>query len=285
LSAPLAVAGLLLLAAQAERPPTFAVTVEAVNVDVLVTRGGRVVEGLRGSDFLVTDRGVRQQVEVVESSGTHVDAVLVLDASSSVGGAKLAALKEAAHRFVDALWPTDSVAVLAFSTDLRLVAPTGPPGPGVHAAIERLEGAGATTLVDAAFAALLLTSPQRGRPLVVVFSDGVDHGSWLAPDAVIEAATACDVVVHYVEVEGALSFLSRLADATGGQGWSARRWGALPAAFVEALDEFRSRYRLRYEPSGVARAGFHRLQVRLRSAKGRVRARPGYWVPGERDGR
>jgi hypothetical protein len=101
---------------------------------------------------------------------------------------------------------------------------------------------------------------------------------------VIEAARACDVVVHYVEIGGAPSFLGPLAAATGGRGWSARRWDALRGAFVEALDEFKSRYRLRYEPTGVKREGFHALEVRLRGGKGQVRARPGYWVPGGLDG-
>jgi VWFA-related protein len=278
--------GLLLLAPlQVPRPPTFAVGVENVNVDVLVTRGGRPVEGLSARDFVVTDNGVQQRVEVVERSGAAVDAVLVLDVSSSVEGERLAALRGAAHAFVSALWPTDSVTLLAFATDLHLVARAGAPRPEVHAAIDRLEGSGATTLVDAAYAALLLTDPRRGRPLVVVFSDGVDHGSWLTPEAVLATARACDAVVHYVEIEGALTFLERLADESGGRGWSARRWDKLEGAFVEALDEFKSRYRLRFEPVGVQREGWHTLDVRLAGKKGKVRARPGYLVPGGGGGR
>src|SRR5512143_2789790 len=117
----------LLAAPQARNPPTFAVGVENVNVDVLVTRGGRTVEGLTARDFVVTDNGVAQQAEVVARSSTAVDAVLVLDASSSVRGERLAALRRAAHAFVDALWATDSVTLLAFATDLDLLARAGAP--------------------------------------------------------------------------------------------------------------------------------------------------------------
>jgi len=275
----------LLVPPQAPGPPTFAVGVENVNVDVLVTRGGRTVEGLIAHDFVLTDNGVPQQVEVVAQSGTAVDAVLVLDVSSSVRGERLSALRQATHAFVDALWPTDSVSLLAFATDLRLVARAGAPRAEVHAAIDRLEGAGATTLVDAAYAALLVTDPRRGRPLVVIFSDGVDRGSWLEPETVLATARAEDAVVHYVEIEGALTFLERFADETGGRGWSARRWDKLPETFVEALDEFKSRYRLRYEPSGVRHEGWHALEVRLAGKQGKVRARPGYVVPGGRGAR
>ena len=94
-----------------------------------------------------------------------------------------------------------------------------------------------------------------------------------------------DAVVHYVEIEGALTFLAPLADATGGRGWSARRWDKLPEAFVAALDEFKSRYRLRYEPTGVVREGWHQIDVRLAGQRGKVLARPGYLVPGWRRGR
>jgi VWFA-related protein len=269
----------LLVPPQLPGPPTFAIGVENVNVDVLVTRGGRTVQGLTARDFALTDNGVPQQVEVFAQGGTAVDAVLVLDVSSSVRGERLAALRQAAHAFVDALWPSDTVTLVAFATELRALSRPGEPRSSVHAAIDRLEGEGATALVDAAYAALLLSDSRRGRPLVVVFSDGVDHGSWLEPRTVLAAARTEDAVVHYVEIEGALTFLGRLADATGGRGWSARRWDKLPGAFVEALDEFKSRYRLRYEPAGVAREGWHEIEVRLLGRKGDVRARPGYLVP------
>ena len=280
-----ALALLLLAPLQVPQPPTFTVGVANVSVDVLVTRGGRPVEALRAGDFALKDNGVPQQVEVLERSTTTVDAVLVLDVSSSVRGERLTALRQAAHAFVDALWPADSVTLLAFATDLRLVARAAAPRLEVHAAIDRLDGAGATTLVDAVYTGLTLTDPRRGRPLVVVFSDGVDRGSWLTPEAVLSTAKASDAVVHYVEVEGALAFLEPVANATGGDGWSARRADGLRGAFVEALEEFKSRYRLRYEPVGVPRDGWHELDVRLVGRKGKVRARPGYLVPGARGAR
>ena len=43
------------------------------------------------------------------------------------------------------------------------------------------------------------------------------------------------------------------------------------------------RYVLRYEPTGVKRKGWHRIDARLRGVKGDVHVRRGYWV--ERDER
>jgi VWFA-related protein len=267
-------------AVHAQAPPIFRVDVENVNLDVLVTRGGRPVESLTAADFAVTDNGVPQRIEIVERQGTAVDAVLALDASSSVRGERLHDLRAAAHAFVDALWPADSVTVIVFGTDLALESRPLASRAETHAAIERVEGMGATVLVDAVYAALLMSDPRRGRPLVLVFSDGVDRGSWLEAEAVLAAARGADAVVHFVEVDGDSRFLKAVARETGGRGWSARRGESLRSAFVEALDEFKSRYRLRYEPTGVAHGGWHALQVKLKGKKGTVRARRGYEVPG-----
>jgi hypothetical protein len=45
---------------------------------------------------------------------------------------------------------------------------------------------------------------------------------------------------------------------------------------LKALEEFRSRYTLRYERQGVPRAGWHEFDVRVRRPGVRVRARSGY---------
>jgi len=278
--APGVTAALVLGAAlAAAAPPTFTVGVGNVNLDVQVSRGGRPVEDLVASDFVVTDNGVPQQVELVAHEGTAVDAVLALDSSASVSGERLRELQRAAHAFVDALWPTDSVTVVGFATDLSLRAPAEGGAIEAHAAIDRFSGSGSTSLFDAVYAALLLCDPGRGRPLVLVFSDGRDHGSWLAPEAVRAVARASDSVVHAVVVgDEDRSFLEEVARDTGGRSWAARSDRELRDAFVGALEEFRSRYRLRYEPRGVRATGWHALSVRLRGKKGDVRARRGYQV-------
>ena len=40
------------------------------------------------------------------------------------------------------------------------------------------------------------------------------------------------------------------------------------------------RYILRFEPERVARPGWHRLEVKLRSRPGQIQTRRGYWVAG-----
>ena len=48
------------------------------------------------------------------------------------------------------------------------------------------------------------------------------------------------------------------------------------AAFRSILDEFRHRYLITYQPRGVPREGWHKLEVRVNRRGATVRARPGY---------
>jgi hypothetical protein len=49
-------------------------------------------------------------------------------------------------------------------------------------------------------------------------------------------------------------------------------------AFTAVADAMRHRYVLSYQAQGVKREGWHRIDVRLKTAKGQVNVRRGYWV-------
>jgi VWFA-related protein len=263
--------------------PVFSSAIEVVSVDVSVLHDGKVVRGLQPSDFEVRDNGVLQSVEIAGDArgtgeGKQVDAVLALDVSDSVRGEPLEQLKAAAHAFVDILRPEDSLSLLTFSSQVRLVVTPADSRARAHEVIEATQAQLATSLYDAAFAAVAAADASRGRPLALLFTDGADHGSWLEPEQVLRAAQASELVVHvvYTRQEGSeRAFLQELAAATGGQEWRAD-YGQLRDVLLEALDEFRSRYTLRYERKGGARAGWHELRVRVRRPGVKVRARRGY---------
>ncbi|HYN02746.1 MAG TPA: VWA domain-containing protein [Vicinamibacteria bacterium] len=259
--------------------PVFPSSIEVVRVDVSVTRGGRAGEGLKAADFEVRDNGVLQAVDIVGGADKPIDAVLALDVSSSVAGQRLQQLKTATHALVDVLRPEDAVTLLTFSDRIQLRVSPAESRARAHEIIDRTEAQLTTALYDAAFAALTTTDPLRGRPLVLIFSDGRDVGSWLRPDQVLRVAEASELVVHAVlsRREGTeVPFLRDLVASTGGQEWRADL-GELRDVMLRALDEFRSRYTLQYERHGVAADGWHDLQVRVNLPGAAVRARKGYW--------
>jgi VWFA-related protein len=280
------------------RPPAvFGVSVEAVKLDVTVLRDGQLVKGLAAADFEVKDDGVVQEVELVSAEERALQAVLVLDTSSSVAGPRLESLKVAADAFIAGLSLEDAASVIAFSHDVYVL----PQDPYDHArlrlAVAGLTAGGATALNDAVFAGLLRSDTGRGRPMVLVFSDGANRLSWLEPRHVLEAARGLEAVVYGVvatneaatPTPSALArnrgrkksartpsgLLRELADLTGGAVLQAEG-GDLSEAFRRILATVQSRYVLSYVPRGVKETGWHSLQVRLKRASGTVGVRKGY---------
>ena len=283
--------------ASAQAPPRFASEVSLVELDVAVTRDGRPASGLTAADFELRDSSVPQTVELVSRERARVQAILLLDTSQSVAGEKLQRLAAAARAFLAGLAPEDATTLVAFSYRARLLGEAGLPPAAAAGGLDRLAAAGPTALVDAVAAATALADPRRGRPVLLVFSDGDDRLSWLPERHVIDAARQADVVIHAigftppragaqdrmaalpnqrVRLAGSPDFLGQLTRATGGRLWYADAPEGLGAAFLSVLEEVRERYLLRYEPTGVPSGGWHPLEVRVRGRGLTVRCRPGY---------
>jgi len=277
----IAVLAATLLASAAQGPPVFRAEVGLVRVEVLVTRGGSPVGGLAAADFEVRDNGLLQELEPILEEQGPVDAVLVLDASGSVGGPKLTAIQAAAGAFLDGLRSGEHAAVLAFNQEVHLLQPLTADLAAARGALQRVSPRGNTALVDAVYAALRLREAGDRRTAVVVFSDGIDNLSWLSVPDVTAAASRSNATVYGVTVRGkddpTEPFLGGVAEATGGRVFEASSERDLRPRFLDVLQDIRARYVLRYVPAGPASVGWHGLGVRLRRAKGDVLARPGYW--------
>jgi len=284
-----------------QAPPVFGVGIEAVSVDVSVTRKGTPVRGLRAEDFVVKDNGVQQGVEVVDREATPTTVLLALDRSASVSGRKLAMLRAAARAFLRELRPRDEAALLTFDHRIELRREATTDRASISSALDGLEPGGASSIIDA----LYLCLKRRwgtGLPLVVLFTDGQDASSWLHNEDVLRAARESTALLHVVGTEnrglqmtrssrgagfapafaesGYVYLLRRVAEITGGSYWTVASDGRLEATFRKVLEAANERYVLRYEPRGVARAGPHRLEVSVRLRGVDVRARQEYVIPG-----
>ncbi|HKC13448.1 MAG TPA: VWA domain-containing protein [Vicinamibacteria bacterium] len=111
--------------------------------------------------------------------------------------------------------------------------------------------------------ALPPSRPEPGTPARTLFqiTPGQDRGLLDRPDATAEQTA---------------SFLNKVVAETGGRLWRTADAPELRPAFLQVLEEVKNRYLLRYEPQAVNPTGWHKLEVRLRKAKGSVRARSGY---------
>jgi VWFA-related protein len=276
---------------QEPAPPVFRVSVENVYLDAFVTQGGRPVGGLRASDFELKDDGVVQSPELLGVDAAPLLAILAFDTSGSVAGEKLEALRAAGGAFLDVLRPGDQVGLLRFREDVGWMTPPTSDRDAVRLALGRMAAGGATSMLDALYAAIVLPGTET-RSLVVLFSDGEDNVSWLDEAQVRQVAERSNALVHIVAIRpreapsaaargpepAYIRGLRRVAEVTGGRLWSAESPSRLTAAFAAVAAAMNERYVLRYEPEGVARAGWHRIELRLRGRSGDVQTRAGYWI-------
>ena len=289
----------LVAAASAQAPPpTFAVDVEAVYVDVFVTEASRPVTGLTEADFEVRDNGARQQVELVAVESLPLTTFLVLDTSGSVEGEKLVELQAAARALLAGLRPADEASLVTFDQEIHVrVRPTTD-----RARLQRGVGGilpgGATALFDSLYAGAMLAS-GRGRSLLVLFTDGEDNLSWLDATQVQRVLLESNVLVQAVGVvpredppprpggrpasrpgtePPQVRTLRHLAEITGGRFWAATSPERLSDAFLAILEAMRTRYVLRFSPDRVRREGLHELEVKLTRRKGKVHCRKAYFV-------
>ena len=277
-------------------------SVDAVRVDVLVTRGGTPLGGLTGADFEVRDNGVLQEITALAFDQVPLSVMFVVDASASVSGPSMVRLRDAATQAQRLLRDGDRVSVLSFASGVRLELPwTDHPAPA-FIGFDGLARGRFTRLFDATFAALGAIDPSAARSLILLFTDGDDTASWLSGEAVLAAARRSHAVVYGIgpptdarrpgfrldlrsgvqpleQVSPAAlreAFLPALARVTGGRYLALPREGSLADAYRRILAEARQRYLLTYTPTGVEASGWHDLDVRVKKRGAQVTARRGY---------
>jgi len=273
---------ILLLAAilSAAQIPTFSIRTEEVRVDVLVSKDRKPVSGLKADDFEIFDNEVRQAVRSESFQQVPISVTLVLDMSESVSGDLADHLKAAGRALLSGLKKNERAALITFSHSVRLGCPTTTDLDRVRAALDRgqPEASGRTSMIDASYAGLIQAESKADRPLLIMFSDGLDIGSWLTSEAVLDTTKFSDAVVYAVSAGRVPDrrFLQDITKITGGSFMKTESNKDLSAVFVGILEEFRQRYLLTYAPEGVPKGGWHELRVQVKRRGLEIKHRPGY---------
>ncbi len=176
----------------------FVRRVDAVAVDIAVTDDGRPVNGLTEADFEIRDNGVLQAIELVQVETAPVDAILVLDNSMSVAGPKLEELQAAVRSFIAGLGDADRVALVTFSGSVRLWQSLTTDRSLLRDALDEIVARGLTSLKDGLYGGLSLAGPVVDRPIVVLFSDGLDNASRISESELLEVVRESNAVVYVV---------------------------------------------------------------------------------------
>lgn len=272
------VIGAVAVAGAANEQTRFSSRAVVVRVDVLATIKGRPVAGLTAHDFELLDDGVPQTIDSVDAQELPVNAVLALDTSASTAGGQLRDLIAAGGALIDDLRPNELASITTFSDVVVPRVALTKNHDAVRAVFRDVQPGGDTSAIDGTYVAMMSAQSAEGRPLVVVFTDGLDTASWMTPEELIDATRRASAVIYTVATGDARRWklLNDLADATGGRAISLASSKDLRAEFQRILTEFRSRYLLAFSPKGVTESGYHRLTVRATRNGITIKARPGY---------
>jgi VWFA-related protein len=293
-----------------QHPTAFRAQVSGVRVDVLVTDGGRPVTGLGPEHFDVVDEGVRQQVDSA-AAVQNLSVAIVRDRSWSVIDPEQVRLTRVGEAVAAALNERDFASVLEFDDRVRVVLHASHDREAVRGALQQpTRGANLSVIWDAAVSGAALAARQRGRPIVVVLSDLADNASWTTQSPAVKSPRAkrealsdwfrrAGIVLDLITVPHIWGhpagpayapandvYVGNLIGRDTGDQVAASTGGdllrasddSLAAYYAHKFEVLRAGYVLTFTPTGVKKGdGWHKLTVRLKGAKGRVLARPGYY--------
>lgn len=213
----------LLLFALAQEPVrpglVFPAAVELVQVVVTVTaKDGVPVRDLDVRDFVVRENGKPRKIEtflrtsdIADADRAPVELVLLLDTSTSMS----AELRRARDVIVDFARAVPSFArgrILAFDRDAYDRGFDAQSIAAVTDEMIRMKGGAGTRIFDAVADGAGLVSPQRGRRVMVLFTDGDDATSRRSLTDAVRVLQETEVTCYVV------SYASRLATFGSGSG-------------------------------------------------------------------
>jgi Ca-activated chloride channel family protein len=280
---------------------------ELVALNVTVTdHARRYVVGLTRGDFAVYEDGVRQDVQLFESSSVPLDLILLLDTSASMRD-RIALVHEAAVGFLETLRDGDRGAIVSFSDNAQVVQGLTEDRTRLEAAIRATTAEGATALHNAVYIALKQFGQLAAhgeavrRQAIALLSDGDDTSSLISFDDVLQQARRSGVSIYtialkskyaalQVAAEGRRYFseseyeMKMLAQETGGQAFFPLAVRELDGIYDTIAEELSCQYSIGYSSKNRRRDGeFRRVVVRVTTRPElRPRTRTGYLAETER---
>lgn len=312
--------GLLMLAGIAARTQQDQSSNSVVHVDVnlvllnvgVTDNHGHYVTGLRPSDFAVFEDRIPQKLatfaegnapqQAIDSgledkpAGTtepaaHSESLLaganvfILFDTSNYMYRNFAVAQDAIAEFARTLDSPERLAFYSYSRDLYRAATL------TSDRTQILRGVRSTVAGDnpALYNALLLTlkdaGQYSGRKVVVVFSNGPDTASMVAPEDISELAQSEGIPIYVISTREAkqdpisATVFQRMTRATGGEVYFAKSWKRQQEAFASVREDIGHLYSLSYYPKNNPNRGWRSIEVKLTgpaAKKYHVRTRSGY---------
>jgi len=304
-----------------EPTPVFKAKVDLVVLSFTVTDNkGKYVNGLKPSDFKVTEDGIPEKLATF-SEGSRPAMQILADGSmkpllptapeaEKIGAAGdkqgdafvgtnvfvlfdtsnfmyrgFVYAEDAIADFVRGLDKADSVAVYTFSRNLSRAANLTPDRSDAIMGLRKAVAGDDTALYNGLLLTLRDAAKVPGRKVVIVFSNGPDNASMVAPDDVRAVAEDEGIPIYVISTNDvnkdpiSSSVFRRIAQRTGGKAYWAKTWQKQVEAFDQIREDLGNSYTVTYYPAPNPNEGFRKISIQILSDTGkhfRVQSRPGY---------
>ena len=306
---------LLVALAMAQDRPTFRVKVDMVVLSFTITDNkGHYINGLKPKDFRILEDGIPQKfntfadgdkppmnvaadgtlqpMQVSEAGkvegrpdafvGTNV--FLLYDTSNYMYRGFVYA-SDAIADFIRGLDRADSVAVYTYSRNLSRAAPLTKERNNAIFGLRNAVAGDDSALYNCLLLTLRDAARVPGRKVVIVFSNGPDNASMVAPDDVRAVAEDEGIPIYVISTNEVTkdpvssNVFKRISTGTGGKSYFAKTWQKQVEAFEAIREDLGNSYTITYYPQPNPNEGFRKIAVEVVSDSGkkyRVQARPGY---------
>jgi VWFA-related protein len=308
--------------ALAQDRPTFRVKVDMVVLSFQVTDSkGHYINGLKPKDFHILEDGIPQKLNTfgegnklpvqvaadgsntpitVTGSSPAADGASTLDGrSDAFVGTNVFLLfdtsnymyrgfvyaSDAIADFIRGLDRSDSVAVYTYSRNLSRAAPLSKERTDAIGGLRKAVAGDDSALYNCLLLTLRDAAKVPGRKVVIVFSNGPDNASMVAPDDVRAVAEDEGIPIYVISTNEvnkdpiSSSVFKRISTRTGGKSYFARTWQKQVEAFEAIREDLGNSYTVTYYPQPNPNEGFRKIAVEVISDVGkkyRVQCRPGY---------
>jgi Ca-activated chloride channel homolog len=310
--------------AQDQGPSTFHVKVDMVVLSFTVTdTKGRYVNGLKPKDFRVYEDEIAQKpatfaegnhapLQVLDSGETrplHGSAgsdqaggisnpnatnlrpdstganVFILFDTSNYMYRGFVYASDAIADFIRGLDRADSVAVYTYSRNLNRAVGLKRDRTEAIAGLRKAVAGDDSALYNSLLLTLRDAAKVPGRKLVIVFSNGPDNASMVAPDDVRAVAEDEGIPIYVISTSElnkdpiSSTIFKRISTNTGGKTYFAKTWQKQVEAFESIREDLGNSYVVTYYPQPNPNEGFRKIRIELTDdamRKYKVRARPGY---------
>ena len=293
---------------RAQEPPLIRVSVDRVNVGVIVTdAAGHFVEGFQRENFHVFDNAIEQPMTDFAAVDEPAQELLLLEAGPAVNLYESSHLK-AAYALFRGLSPSDRVALVAYAEAPHPVLDFTADKQAAAAALSSVSfnlGFGSLNLSSSLAKVLEWESNVHGKKTIVLLSSGIDTSPSNAVLRVFDLLKTSDVRLLAVSLAAALQstdpgakkkssaqksaevgkelaragqLLQQMAEASGGRAYFPSTTNDFGAVYAQIAQLVRHEYSLAFAPP-VRDGLVHSIEVRVTASRSSPSAGTGAAAP------